>query len=387
MNTILFLPVRHCALVLSFVCLAMTTTAQSFRAVASFVNENGKLLTEISINGIKGRFLLDTGAPTCVSHSFAQKAGLSLGETLRGSDSNGQSVATQLVTIPALQFGGATFTQLQALCWEKGNPTEAFIDGIIGYNLMQLGTSIFDLRRQRFTFTTDTRPHNPEAERYALPLLGGKAYPYIPIRFEGQPADTVMFDSGAADFYEMSTRRFARLSPADSLGVRLLAKGTGVLSMGAAGIERPSEKHRLLISSLSLAEAKFHNVTSITTSANDSRIGSELLVHGIVVIDYPQRKFYFLPYTPDSIPDLYAKEWDVVITVTDGYLTAGMVWNEQLPIRSGDRIVAVNGQRFDKVDLRTAVTQGLFAMPGDTAIITFLNPRTQREERIEIGRR
>ncbi len=386
MSHLLLTPVRLGALVLSFL-FACALTAQSFRAVAPFTNENGKLLTEVSINGIKGRFLLDTGAPTCVSYSFAQRAGLTLGEVVKGSDSNGQGVNTQLVTIPSLLFGGANFTQLQALCWEEGNPTEQFIDGIIGYNLMQLGTSIFDLRRQRFTFTTAPRPENPEAERYALPLLAGKAYPYIPIRFDAQTADTVMFDSGAADFYEMSAKRFARLSLSDTALVRLLGRGVGVLSMGAAGLERPSEKHRLLFPNLHLAEAKFRNVVSITTSAHDSRLGSELLQHGIVVIDFPQRKFYFLPYEPASTPDLYTKEWDVVITVADSFLTAGMVWDERLPIRSGDRILAVNGKRFDKVDFRTAITRGLFSLPSDSATITFLNSRTQQEETFKIEQR
>ena len=59
---------------------------------------------------------------------------------------------------------------------------------------------------------------------------------------------------------------------------------------------------------------------------------------------------------------------------------AGVVWNKKLPIQQGDRIVALNGQRFDTIDLATATTRGLLSLPGNKATVTFVNARTGQEE-------
>ena len=113
-----------------------------FRIRIPYLEENGKLIVTAFVNGVPGRFIVDTGAPCCVSHSFAAKAGIrDEGRTAQGVDSNGAAVSTSVVNIPSLKLDSVfTFTRLQAMKWAEGDMLENLhIDGVIGYNLLKQG--------------------------------------------------------------------------------------------------------------------------------------------------------------------------------------------------------------------------------------------------------
>lgn len=366
----------------------LAATAQTFRTTIPYHNQQGKLIAQVEVNGHRGTFLIDTGAPCCVSYSFAQRIGLQPRQAQKAQDSNGRTIETHLVVLDSLKVGTVTFSNLQALRWEKGNMTEQFgIDGIIGYNLMQMGIVKFDGRNHTFTLTSFSKDLGIDLA-HGTPLLAHKFIPLLEVRLGKQAVDTVMFDSGATELYEMSMRNHHRLQH-HKKAVKLITSGRGILSMGAAGIEQPSLKHRLKIPRLAIANSHFRNIATITTDGYDSRIGSEILNHGDVIIDYKNRIFYYIPHSPHQPPNLYRPEWDIVITISpEGFLTAGIVWNNKLPIRSGHRITAVNGRRYDQpIDIRTATTTTILSMPGNKAEITFLNPETGQEETITIRKR
>ena len=347
--------------------------------------DNGKMIVQASINGVEGRFLLDTGAPCSVTHSFAQRAGIQGGQATQVYDSNGNIAQTRIVNLPHLRVGGFTFMQLQAMVLQEGNMVEQFgIDGIVGYNLMRQGIAKFDGRAHKFILTTDTTG-------LGIDLMCGILMvpdPYstmVPIRV-GNVTDTVMFDTGALDFYEMANKVYTRVQ-ADTTHFRCLAKGSGILSMGAAGLEAQSLKYRVLIPDCHIGNTPFANVTTITTDALESRIGSNILLHGDVIVDYAQKLFYYQPHATGTAPvDVYQPEWDVVVTVMGDHLAAGMVWsNAKGDIHSGDRIVAIGDQRIDKVDMREATTRGMFNLKPQGTQITYVNARTGKEETMTIS--
>ena len=121
------------------------------------LEENGKLIVTAFVNGVPGRFIVDTGAPCCVSHSFAAKAGIrDEGRTAQGVDSNGAAVSTSVANIPSLKLDSVfTFTRLQAMKWAEGDMLENLhIDGVIGYNLLKQGILKLDARTGSMTFTS-----------------------------------------------------------------------------------------------------------------------------------------------------------------------------------------------------------------------------------------
>ena len=367
-------------LLLLIALLPTTGMAQHFRAVVPYVEQNGKFMIDVTVNGTRGRFLLDTGAPCCVSYSFAQRAGLTLGEAQTGQDSNGRPVTARMARFDSLRVGSVDFRNVAAMCWPEGSPTERFgIDGILGYNLMQMGIVKLSRATRTFVFTTLTDSLGLDFSR-ATPLLPDPYVPLIEVRLDKAVVDTVMFDLGAHALYEPSVRNYARLSKAGS-AFRTQASAMGALSMGASGIEPPTLKHRVKVPHFKVAGFDFRNVAAVTTGGHDSRIGARLLEYGDVVIDFRRRTFYFLPHDRKTTADVYLSDWEVIPTATlDGKIVAGVVWNKKLPIQQGDRIVALNGQRFDTIDLATATTRGLLSLPGNKATVTFVNARTGQEE-------
>ncbi len=366
-------------------CLFVTLPAHAWRMVTSYGMENGKMLVRASVNGVEGRFLLDTGAPCSITHTFAQRAGIQGGQTTQVYDSNGSIVRTTIVNLPDLKLGGFTFTLLQAMQLPEGNMVEQFgVDGIVGYNLMRQGIVKFDGRNRQFILTNDTTGLGINVN-YGILLADDPYSTMVPIRV-GNTIDTVMFDTGALDFYEMSNRFYARVQ-ADTTHFRRLASGKGILSMGAAGLEAASVKYRVLIPKSYIGNINFSNLTTITTDAIDSRIGSNVLLHGDVIIDYREKMFFFQPFEDTTEPiNVYQPEWDVVITVMGNQLVAGMVWdNAKGDIRSGDRVVAIGSERIDHVDMVQATTQGLAGLKPEGTQITYLSSKTGKEETMTIS--
>ena len=352
------------------------------KAFSRLLKLHDGLTKAVPAEGVPGRFIVDTGAPCCVSHSFAEKAGIrDEGRTAQGVDSNGAAVSTSVVNIPSLKLDSVfTFTRLQAMKWAEGDMLENLhIDGVIGYNLLKQGILKLDARTGSMTFTNYDGGLGIDYTR-AIPMLPDSYLTMLRVQLKDGACDTVMFDSGAKSFYELSMKSFSNLRTAGK-ALEVKGAGQGVLSLGAAGLEGKSQKYRVVIPQFRLGNFLFEEVTSVTTDAVDSRIGSDLLRYGTVIADYRSNVFYFIPYDNRKKLNLYEKDWDVVITVMDDHLCAGLVWDYAgLPLHGGERIVAVNGVRYDKVDLYEAITKGLIHLPGDKARIVYIGEDGKEHE-------
>ena len=224
-------------------------------------------------------------------------------------------------------------------------------------------------------------PLKPE---YASPMLSADYTPVIALKVRGVVADTVLFDSGAAGFWDLSEPKYVQLKRQGL--VKQLSRGQGIISFGAAGLEENTVRYRLKADELGIGAARFKDVTAETTMGM-SRIGTDLLYYGKVILDYRKRLFYFIPNQPDAEPDMYRKTWNVEITVMDGYLTAGFIWESAAKdLSGGERIVEVNGKRFGKVDMYKAMTTNLVGLSGDEATIVVIDKKTGKEKRLKIHR-
>lgn len=373
-------------------CWSVSAVAQEsdlYQVQVPYNYQAGKIMIEATVNQVKGRFLIDTGAPCCVSYTFAQKASIDVqGQMVSVEDSNGQTSMLPIVSLQTLSLDGkTTFRHLDAMVWDEGNPVEDFgVDGIIGYNLFKQGILGFDSQAHMLMFTNSGEGLDRMAGHFAIPMIADRFLTLLPVQLGEQACDTVMFDSGAEAFYEVSTKSFQRLEKQPDV-MSVLGKGEGVLSLGAAGLEQKTLKHRVCFPQLRLGSLDFQQVTSITTEAADSRLGTGILRYGKVIIDYLQNRFFYIPYHPQESPNLYEKEWDVVITSMNGHLYAGMVWDyAHLPLKGGEQIVEVNGQDTEEVDTIQLLSGGFLQMKGDEAEIVYMDSKGKRQK-VTIRRR
>ena len=70
-----------------------------------YQNVAGKMQVKVSVGGVEGTFIFDTGAPVCLTHSFAQKVNLTKIQEMKFVDSNGQEF-TWAGVYPGLVYAG-----------------------------------------------------------------------------------------------------------------------------------------------------------------------------------------------------------------------------------------------------------------------------------------
>lgn len=349
-----------------------------------YLNVAGKMQVKVSIGGVEGCFIFDTGAPVCLTHSFAQKVNLTKIQEMKFVDSNGKEFIQNLYKLDALKVGDTEFQNIQTVVFEEGNMIEQMgVDGILGYTLF--GGHIVQLDAQNHEIIISDMPDRfPLKSEYASRMLSNDYTPMIELKINGTVADTILFDSGAGGFWNVAENRYQQLLKAGL--VKQLSKGQGIISFGAGGLEEKTIRYRLKADEIGIGAAIFKNVISETTTGM-SRIGTDLLAYGKVIMDYRNRLFYFIPINPKVKPEIYAKTWNVEITVMDNYLTAGFIWESASDkLKGGERIVAVNGKRFGKVNMREALTTNLVNLTGDEAVITIIDSESGKERDIKIQR-
>lgn len=373
---------RHCIMVAIWCMAGRSLPAIPYCAEIPYRLIGGKMTVDVVLNGKAGHFIFDTGAPVCLSHTFAQGLDLPLLGSVPMVDSNGRTIQSDVVLVGSLAAGGVTFAQPQALIMEAGNPVEQFgVDGVVGYTLFADKVVQIDSRRQMVSIADDIARFDVDTTR-SLPLLTSSLAPMFAVELNGC-ADTVMLDTGAGGFYDLSERTYSRLQDSDAW--TLLSRGRGSLSLGAGGLEAASLKYRVCIPRFTVGEGCFTRVVAKTTSGTCSRLGAAFLATGLVTIDYPRQRIYYTPYD-DIRTDRYMPEWNVVITVADGELKAGFVWESMWnELDGGEKIVEINGRRFDKVDAWTAMTTNLAGLSGDRAEIVVID-RSGKERKLSIFR-
>jgi len=103
---------------------AQTITFQGPVRLKTERNPIGSLVTELTVNGVRGWWLLDTGAnQTVVTRSFSRELGLKPlpGSAKTGSGITGIANALQVAVLPTLQMGGATVKNVVVPMLEDAN--------------------------------------------------------------------------------------------------------------------------------------------------------------------------------------------------------------------------------------------------------------------------
>jgi hypothetical protein len=174
-------------------------------------NPLGSINAELTVNGVREQWLLDTGANlSVVSQSFAQRLGLKLlpGVAQTAAGVTGIENPLHVALLPTLQMGGATLHNVVVIVLDDANlkvgpGKKAYqINGIIGYPVFQaLGTITF-LHNGEFAAGDKTRPS--AGTRMYMKLLT----PVIECVVEGKNLP-FSFDTGASGT-DLSVRYYER---------------------------------------------------------------------------------------------------------------------------------------------------------------------------------
>lgn len=352
--------------------LSREVIAQDYHVELPFEYVRNTIIIHAQIDGIEGRYIFDTGAPVCLTHSRAEKYQNTEFTEQKITDAHGQESVFKQMELKSVSLGEINFRNVPALVLNAGNPMECYgVDGVIGSSLFPYTVVRIDAKKQTLTLAA-------KADRFSLNLrtvqpmeTNKQNIPFVRLNLGNGHLEKVMFDTGASDFLGMTEAGYAALQAQHS--VVTLDSGYGVLGMGVGGVEKADRKYRVKIPDVRLGLGKFINVITGTIQGAVSLLGAEVLKYGVVTLDFPGHKFYFEPYEPLAV-DLDRKVWNVAVTVSGDTLIAGFVWDSMKgKLQGGEKVVSINGKRFDRIDPCEALTSPLIKMEGDEAIITIID--------------
>lgn len=337
------------------------TKEQNYYSEIPFEYVNSKIIIPVTIEGKTYRFMLDTGAPNCITLKLKNSLSAKVIQQLPITDANNTKSVMDVVALPELTIGGITFQNSVALAYTDENNIifDCFeIDGFIGSNLLRNSILQIDTNNKVIRITDDiTKVTTSKKNGSKIALLGNQSSPFIWIRLNGKKSEKeqVLLDTGMKGFYDLSNRVYNVFK--DKTEIKLLSTGNGSSSLGMFENKKTDDLYRVRVPELTIADAKFVNVTTTTTSDKNSRIGMDFLEHGIGTLDYKNKKFYYSAYNDTT--DLSEVTLPFTPTILNNKLSVGVVWDEKLKekIKSGDEIIELNGINYEQYAICDLITK------------------------------
>lgn len=329
---------------IALVLLAGAAQAQARIAKVPFEWINGSIFVRATVDSIEGRYFVDTGAPMAILHSRAQKSEFQkLGE-MPIIDPNGKRTdGIPVVHIKSLEMGEyhTRAGGLQALVLPKDDGLEfTGSDGVVGASLMAEMVVRFDSRQGIITLSDSVKQYGLK-EKDGMPMrMTPAGHIFVNVKMGKKATEEVMFDTGSNNFLSLSEKGYNQLNEA------------GVLEP-IATIKSPNNRrtNRVKTQKFDVGRGKFANVTAdVLTGGPVSLLGVQLLKHGIVTIDYPNKRFYFEPFSKKRV-DIYEPVWDITIKSVMQKLHVATVWDNVDPrVEPNDEVVAVDGITYEGDD-------------------------------------
>ena len=199
-------------------------------------NPLNSLNVELTVNGVRGPWLLDTGANfSVVTKNFAERLGLKLleGASQTQAGITGIENPLRVALIPTLEMGGATLHNVVVLVLEDANLKISLgkgsyqINGIIGYPVFQALGAVTFFHEGEFEAGQENRATGKGARMFMKELT-----PIIQCEVEGKELPFSL-DTGASDtdLFVRYLERFRNESKTWKKGKAMSAGAGGVVKL------------------------------------------------------------------------------------------------------------------------------------------------------------
>jgi len=337
------------------------STDKNYYTEINYEYVKGKIIIPVVIEDKTYRFILDTGAPNIISSALKKRIKTNYQKSISVKDANNKEKSMDIVTIPLITVGGVSFYNTPSLVNESGANLffDCFkIDGFIGSNMLR--NSIIQIlpEKQLIRITRDKKRLSLiKKNATKLSLVGDQRQPFIWLKIKGykKANERVLIDTGMGDFYALSNEHL-RILQKDSI-IKIANEGVGSMGSGLFGVEEKSKYYRVTIPEIEIINSAFKNVLVETTNSKNSRIGTEMLAHGNVTIDFKNKRFYYDAFK--TIIDLEKKSYGFSPAIIDNKLAVGIVWHKDLKkeLNYGEQIIKINGIDYSEIEVCDLITQ------------------------------
>ena len=315
--------------------------------------ENDQLYISVMMGDTPCRLNLDTGSGQgIVYEGTPMSQSEELGSVI-SRDANGQQDTVRVVGLPPFRLGHSMISGYVASVLPRPKVPAPY-DGIIGFDLFNKGLSAKIDTRQRILILTDQQQVFDHEEGFGVKYKLKWFVPYIYVSPFMRHTDEALFDTGSRALYTMSKQSFDRHAyKSRHVAAQVEGRCEGQLSIGLLGTEAKSEVALLHLDRLKWGDLSFTDVRAVTTQGA-SRIGTQLLRHGSVVILPHRRKMIFQPYTGGDSIHVGNKQAGTAFVPVNGRATVGLVWEGseayQGGMRQGDIVLRINGQSIESFE-------------------------------------
>lgn len=357
-------------------------SGQQVSATIPYELYSGKMIIKMSINGQEERFIFDTGAGmSSISAAYVNQYNLPVVDSMRITDVTSISAMYKLTNIASLTTtdNKIGFKGLRPLIMPESS---VFIDcfnvvGLIGSDLLSGTVCTIDANSKTITLT-DGKIAPKKSLRYAHNFSNDGYLPIFNVVVDGQELQILM-DSGAGSFMVLKQQDSERLKNSGVLKVR--KKGRGAKAMGIAGEVDYNESEQVYLSEMRVGPAKFSDIISETSNPPFTLLGLKFMEHAKIVIDYPRKRVYYIPYEQGIIKPEF-KESNFGITVKDGQLKISDIWSDlDGVIDEGDVITHIDGVETGTYEF-CDVIKGIPALQG--AEPKLLTIKTKNGKNVEL---
>jgi len=296
----------------------------------------------VSINEKNYRFLIDTGAPTCISESLFEELGLKKKSSIPIRDSNKNKRSQILSSIPRLEIGDLLFTDVGCVVTSFDNQDMIRcldLDGIIGSNTMSKAFWEFDYSNELVKVSKRKSDFNIDDYDFTLDFTTSMQKTPKVKGSVGNKEITFTFDTGSSG--EISVRNeydYYKSETPDSLFTSFY----GSRSAGLFGLGEASQFFALK-STLTLSNHPFKNV--LMTGSKSNLIGNLFLKNFVFLIDWDESKIRLKqiekaenkPYSGFGFHHIIHNEKYLVGFVSESYPS---------DVEIGDEIISINGENY-----------------------------------------
>lgn len=327
-------------------------TEKDFIDTLSIEIYNNWVILPVTINGKEHRFLFDTG---CTATMVSHKLLLEKNEVIRRdtvSDANKEKNEISFVNLCKLSIGKLHFPCYPVIPYHfEGTPFDcAQIDGCIGGDVLQNMVIKIDIRRKQLVLTDRKKWFRKEKGASGSIQIKNNC-PYITLRVGKIRVQDVMFDAGNTSFYSLSEDIFDQLKtfkPEWWKG-EIIDTAKGAIAFGFFGFSKEDSISLVKLPKWKLNGVSFENV--YTKTGNSHSIGARLFAYGSVILNYPEKRFTFLPYENTQSIVLPTTERFINFGPKDGHIIITLLFENsdyyRQGLRQGDRIIEINERKIN----------------------------------------
>lgn len=314
---------------------------------------NNLIILPVAINEKDHRFIFDTG---CTVSMISPEVLLPDYEVVRRdtiSDVNGERKEMSFVKVCEVSIGKLHFPCYPMLSYSfKDMPWKcAQIDGVVGGDILQSLIVKIDTQHKRLILTDRKKWFKKEKGADGSMKIR-RNRPFINLRIGRIVVKDVLFDAGKTDFFSLSEDIFRQLKSFKHtwwMG-KTIEITKGATTLGFFGFATEDSVSLVKLPEWKLNGIPFKNVYTKTNTKSYCSIGAKLFTYGDIILNYPGKRFSFLPYnTGKSIST--TEERRMNFGPENGRIVITLLFENsayyQHGLRRGDRIIEINNREIN----------------------------------------